>query len=166
MHIRDNAVSANAKTEKQWNKIGYKVKEDVNGTCAWSNAYCVVMSVYFEPNEVEPMNEADIAKYKAYLKEKRAIYNKERKKKLEHMKYMEQKRSEYYTACQWLNLGYVVKEHAKAVLGEELQSKDECYFGSNYYYYHINDVENNPTRAKELSESFPQGYDYDGRAWW
>jgi len=71
MHIKYNTVSANAKTEIQWNKRGYKVKENVSGTCAWSNAYCVVMAVYYEPDEVEPMTEQDIEEYKAEQKEKR-----------------------------------------------------------------------------------------------
>lgn len=170
MKIKYNAVSANAKTEIQWNKLGYKVKENVSGTCAWSNAYCVVMAVYYEPDEVEEMTYEDKLLYKLYLKEKKERNEQERKEEREriekHHEYMEQMREDYNTACQWLELGYVVKAGSKPTLGKELQDEDECYFGSNYYYYHRNDVENNPTRAKELSENFPEGCYYDGRAWW
>ena len=166
MHIRHNAVSNNAKTEKQWNRLGYKIKENVEGVSAWSNAYCVVSAVYYEPYEVELMNEEDRIQYKAYLKEKRAIYEKERKRRQEHIKHMTEKRDNYGTACQWLNKGYVVKEHAKGIWGSLLQQEDEHYFSGDYIYYHIDDVENNPTKAKELADNFPHGHDYDGRAWW
>lgn len=170
MHIRYNAVSADAKTEIQWNKRGYKVKENASGTCAWSNARCVVKAFYYEPDEVEAMTDEDKLLYKGYLKEKRERNEQKRKEEREHIEkhheYMEQKRDDYHTACQWLELGYVVKAHSEPILGKELQSEDECYFGSNYYYYHRNDVENKPKRAKELSENFPEDCNYNGWVWW
>lgn len=161
MHVRTTVVSCLAKTEIQWNKKHYKIKDNVVGTPAYTNRYCYNVAVYYEPNQVEPMNQNEIAIYKTNMKRAKETAIKE-----ERHRNMLQLRKDYNTACQWLELGYVVKHDAEAVLGSKLQRNEESYFSSNYYYYNVKDTEKNETLAEEYKKSFNCDSNYDGQIWW
>ena len=169
MHIKENAVSAMAMSETQWNAKHYKLKDNAVGVDAWTNRYCSHIATYYEPSEVEPMNTDEIEKYKQAVKQQRqdraVRMAHEKAVRQAHEDYMLQKRNEYNTACQWLAKGYVVKSGSSATIGSELQNKDENYFSDNYYYYNVKDVERNDTLASELLNNFDCN-NYDGCIWW
>lgn len=167
MHIRYNAVSDNAKTEIQWNKLGYKVKPN-SGTLAWSNGYCAVMAYYYEEDEVEPMTEDEIREYKQKLRLQRKIAKEKREKREKEKQEFYEYLDKWKTSVQWLTNGYVPNKNAKWELGEEL-NHGSCAKGSNYYYCYINDVTKDEEKAKEILETYDKTFEnggYNGLSWW
>lgn len=167
MHIKKNIVSENAKTELQWNRLGYKVKKNTSGIEAWSNCYCGASYFYYESDEVELMTDDDKKKFKDKEKEKR---KRSLQEKLEREKRIEQ-RLEYLrkwkTAVQWLLEGFVPFPSARWVTGEELNGNNFSCKGSNYYYCYIDDVTEDKEKAQKLLDKYDNENDtYDGRAWW
>ena len=86
-------------------------------------------------------------------REERRLYmqNYRARKKAEKQRivYMSEVRANWNTACQWLDIGYVVNDNAISKSGYELQARDECWFSNNYNYYYIEDCTYNPEKAKE-----------------
>lgn len=167
MHIKKNIVSENAKTERQWNLMGYKPKETASGVVAWSNCYCNVNCYYYEPDEVEKMTDDDKKKFKDKEKEKRKRSLQEKLERENRIKQRLGYLSKWKTAVQWLLEGYIPLPSARWVLGEELNGNNFSCKGSNYYYCYIDDVIENKEKAQELLDKYDnENGMYDGHPWW
>lgn len=55
MKVRSNS-NAVLKTERQWNKDGYKLAEKVTGERMWTNQFCGHIATYYRDDEVIPMS--------------------------------------------------------------------------------------------------------------
>ena len=115
------------------------------------------------------MTAEEKANFKAEEKQKRDTARQIREEKQrrieEHSKNMENWR----TAVQWLCIGYVPNNNANWELGEDLNGKDYCSKGSNYYYCNIKDVTKDEEKAKEILETYDKAFEnggYNGISWW
>lgn len=169
-HIHSGTES---KTERQWNDLGYKLKKDAKGEVMWSNCNFNGTFTYYMPNEVRKMTEKQFEKYKEEQRIKRNEAAREcRKERIKWKKFYDRKKEEadqYKTACQFLKMDRVVRPGTKGRRGSDFRVRhngDDYCFGksSDYYYYHIDDTDEDPERAKELLEIFPEKY--DGHIWW
>lgn len=72
------------KTEVQWNKLNYKLKEGAKGIELWTNRYCGQIATYYNENEVEKMTEEDTQKYKQQQREINKIRRREYEERKEY----------------------------------------------------------------------------------
>ncbi len=74
------------KTERQWNLLGFKVKEDAEEMMLWTNHICQWMADYYIDEDVIPMTEEELKAFKAEQRERQRQYkinSKKRKIRLE-----------------------------------------------------------------------------------
>ena len=173
MKTRRTAVSDDAKTEKQWAKLGMKPKKNENGTRCWSNGFCNQAFTYFEPEQVEKMTGEEIADFKDIAKEQRRKQKQAQKEKQEEFERMCEENNElhevYHTAFQWLELDRIVIDSNLGTIGRLLNSSRRGGgFADDYLYYHISNTIEDKEKATELQGTFPQGTDffYRGQPWW
>lgn len=52
-----------SKTARQWAKEGFLPTEEAVGVTMWSNQYCQLQSVYYEPDQVEKATPEAVKEY-------------------------------------------------------------------------------------------------------
>lgn len=127
------------KTELQWLKEGYILKDEARGEVTWNNRFCKYRVRRYSIIEVVK-NEMEA---KELLKLLRKHYHLNRIYKKLHLEKIDKYREEWNTPYQWKEYYQrEIKQGAKGKLGEELNKELEpcCEFGSSYYYYHISDT--------------------------
>lgn len=145
-------------TEKQWNNLGYKVIPGAPGELRWNNRYCTFKTYFFNESQVLKMSNEEFNAYKKEKNHQAYIKAKERKLKEERLQQLDNK---YKTSFQWLESGYIIKDGQEPEKGEYLSYKYKLNKASNYFYYKSDQVEYNPTKAKEIlsNNRFPNNYD-------
>lgn len=127
------------KTEKQWAKIGFKIKDNATGVELWQNQFCNSTFIYYSENEVVKMSDSEFELYKKERNKENYERYKIRKKEKEE----EEKREAYLrayntllTSWQWLyHCHREILENAEPIL-------NDC---NDFYYYR-------KTETKEISE--------------
>ena len=151
------------RTEKQWNNLGYKVIPGATGELRWNNRYCTFKTYYFNESQVLKMSNEE---FKAYKKEKNhQAYIKSKERKIKEQKLYELDNN-FKTCYQWLESGYIVKSNQLPVRGQYLINHYDLNKGSDYYYYKLDQVEYNPSKAKEIMNNVVCPNNYDGRKYY
>ena len=78
--MKVHVLGDNYKTEKQWEKEGYKLKKDAIGVWMWDNWYFAGSRKYYTKDEVRKMTEKQIKSER--LKRSRKAYEKRKQKAL------------------------------------------------------------------------------------
>lgn len=145
-----HAEFENFKTEKQWQKAGYKLTKNAKGIELWTNRFCEHTAYFYSPDEVEKMTDIDkiackaaqkenklkkiIAELKTELKATEQSYDKTwsaHQRLLEH----EQCRMFASGATAWQWLYYVKRKVKKSAVPFKKHSDNP------YYYYAAADTE-------------------------
>ena len=174
-----------AKTEKQWNDAGYKVKKNENGQECWTNRNCGATAIYYNNSQVEEMSEIEKLNYKHKInlekqRKRIDIAIEDAKREIEEKAYSKGcRRGEIYaikehlykTAREWL-----MREESrkvKDIITQKICSGDK-EFDEDYgfYYYHVLDTE--PCSDEEANKLLNLWDDkvlveckrYKGLVWW
>ena len=166
MHIHNDK----SKTKRQWNDQGYKIIDEEKYTEFWSNSFCNAKYQYYYDDNVEKMTDEEFEEYKQQQKEAKAKRRKQLKQQKEELNNrIDRIREKYYTAFQLLELGYIA--NGKCIIGNDLNKMyfkydDLSVFGSNYYYYDINNCMYDKAEAERLKKTYSSSIDYNGKKWW
>lgn len=150
-------------TLKQWNDKGYKLKKNAKGVLDWNNCYYRYKVMRYSENEVKQMTDEEFKIYKKQKNHEAYLRAKENKIKKARIEYIY---DNYKTSYQWLNLGYIILENQKPKIGSDLM---RCYGinkASDYYYYFVDQVEYDPTKAKDILDNHQCPINYDGFKYW
>ena len=69
MKVHNNYLDK-SKTARQWAKEGFLPKEGAVGVTMWSNQYCHLQCIYYEPDQVEPATPEAVKEYLRAAKKK------------------------------------------------------------------------------------------------
>lgn len=146
------------KTKKQWLKNGYVFNNDKiligtqgkelnkmfkTNSFGFNHKYFYIDDVF--KNEELAKETLEEERLRRRIKEEIRIEN------------IKKANIEWCTYYQWLNQGYVFNENKNVISskGEKLNARFECFiFGSSHYYFHIDCMEYNPTKAIEEIKNY------------
>lgn len=137
---------ASWKTERQWAEKHFVIVDKSKAVELWSNQFCNVSSLYASEDNVRPMNEEELQKFKSKkTKERKEAEERRKEKKADYerrCKYADELRENWHTEWQWLrDYRRIVNDGATWKDGESLNERiDWNLFGSDYCYFNIKDT--------------------------
>ena len=127
------------RTESQWLKKGYIVKDTATGIKGWNNRHCTYRVTRYSKDDVYE----DIETAKARIKKIRHKEYEDAKARKASCVEFEAFRADMNTKTQWICFfNRMPKEKAKWHLGRRLNKQYDTYsFGDEYWYCHYDDTE-------------------------
>lgn len=160
--LNENKENITMKTENQWNKEFFKVRE-------YEKEHFIKKynHKYYKDTQVIKMTDSEIEQYKNQLLEERKFKQIQKQQEEELLIRQIEKSEQWKTVCQWLDNGYIPKKTTKWLNGKTITNRYKLIGKSEKYYYaHIDDMEKDEIQANSIKATFSITENYNGLPWW